>query len=345
MRILIATPGDISKNDGTSIRAKRVFEVLDEQFDVKLIGYKKFVFDIPKVRFFLQLANRVSIIIRHKFDYIYLCHAQHDFLIFKLFQTFFKYKIIYEAHSIVSEERRNMKKTTISVKWAEYLERFVASHSHLVIALSINTFDFFRKCNKNVVLIPVFLNSDLYKLDEIKTVEIRRKYKISTDVLIGLIGPFSIIFNKHFLTFLYENINRFDNRIKFMIIGHCDYRIENERIIYTGYVQDYIDHLSCLDCVLVPSRIATTGPLNKILEPMSLGLPVFTTPAGLVGLDYVTPGKDILVFEEKDVVDKIHELIFKEEFIKEIGKNARHTVETHYSKEVNGKKLTAVFER
>ena len=123
-----------------------------------------------------------------------------------------------------------------------------------------------------------------------------------------------------------------------MVIGDCDYRIENERIIYAGHVEDYVEHLACLDCVLVPSRIATTGPLNKILEPMSLGLPVFTTPAGVVGLDYVNPGKDILVFEEKDLVNKIHDLIFDEELIEEMGRNARHTVEVYYSKEVNAKK-------
>jgi len=343
MKILISTPGDISKNDGTTVRAKRILKVLGTKFDVKLLGSKKFALDIQIIRRPLRLVNLVTAILRFKFDCVYCSQDRWGFVVFKIFQKIFKYKIIYEAHSIVSEECRNVKKPMIIVKWAEYFERFIASHSYLVIALSKNTFDFFIKCNENIELIPVFLDTKLYKLNEMKRVEIRQRYKISSNIVVGLIGPFNIVFNKHFLTFLYDNISRFDKRIKFMIIGNCDKRIESERIIYAGYVEDYIDHLSSLDCVLVPSKIATGGPLNKILESMSLGLAVFTTPAGLVGLDYVTPGKDIFVFEEHELVDKMQQLMFEGTLIHQVGKNARHTVEVYYSKEVNTKKLTKLF--
>ena len=117
--------------------------------------------------------------------------------------------------------------------------------------------------------------------------------------------------------------------------------------MYTGYldsVQDYIDVLSDLDAVLIPSKIATLGPLNKIIEPMSCSLPVFTTPKGMVGLYYVKPGKDILIFEESELVNKINTLIFNDKLMKTIGKNARGIIEKFYSKKAIEYKLNEVIE-
>lgn len=343
MKILLSVARDVSRDDGTTIRAKRIFEVLNEKFDVELLGYKKLK-HIPVIRFFPYSVHLARAVIRNKFDYIYCCDDHYGFLLLKIFRRLSKYIIIYEAHGIESAEFRNMKIPGIIVWFIDRLQKFVASHSDHLVTLSKDIFDFFKSYNKNIELIPVFLDSNLYQLNQKKRKEKKQQYNISDNVVLGLIGPFNIVFNKHFLVFLYENIERFDKRIKFMVIGECDNRIENDRIIYTGYIEDYIDHLACLDGVLVPSKIATTGPLNKILEPMSLGLTVFTTPAGLVGLDHATPGKDLFVSGEKELVDKIHESIFDNELIQRIGSNARHTVELHYNKEVNRGKVIKIFE-
>lgn len=358
MKVAISVLSNIFEDDGTTVRSIRVCDALRQHGDVTLIaaksgkghrGHTQIIYIyVPRARQCLQIPiwslGLLRAMLTNKFDVVLCSNDWFGFSVLHWLSVIHKHRVIFEAHGILSVEYRDLGRSKVVVKFAQLLERYVVKHADAVVALSQDIFNFYKNYNHVIELVPVFLDTERYKPDFQRQQELRKKYRVSGK-LIGLIGPFNLKFNEHFLTFLYENINRFNNRIKFMIIGHCDYRIENERIIYTGYVEDYIDHVSCLDCVLVPSEIATTGPLNKVLEPMSLGLPVFTTPAGLVGLDYVTPGKDILVFEEKDLVDKIHELIFNEEFIKEIGGNARHTVETHYSKEVNMKKLTAVFER
>jgi len=128
-----------------------------------------------------------------------------------------------------------------------------------------------------------------------------------------------------------------------MIIGGCPYREQSAKLVYTGHVINYIDHISCLDCVLIPSRIPTGGPLNKIVEAMSLGLTVFTTPQGIVGLYHVQSGKDILVFEEDGLVAKLNELVFNKELMNEVGSNARATIERHYSAEPNREKLVSII--
>jgi glycosyltransferase involved in cell wall biosynthesis len=128
-----------------------------------------------------------------------------------------------------------------------------------------------------------------------------------------------------------------------MIIGHCPHRLQSNQFIYTGYVDNYIDHISCLDCVLIPSKIPTGGPLNKIVEAMSLGLPVFTTPQGMVGLYHARPGKDILVFKEDKLVAKLNELVFNKELMAEVGNNARAAVESQYSIKAHGEKLVSII--
>lgn len=232
----------------------------------------------------------------------------------------------------------------IRVKLNQIHEKFVIKYADHVIALSKNIFEFYEKYNKNIDIIPVFIDEDVFRIKkEIENKKYQRDFK-----LIGLIGPFNSVVNKYSLESLYKNIKRFDDKIKFVIIGRCDNQIENEKITYTDYlenIQDYVDALSDLNAVLVPSKIATLGPLNKIIEPLSCSLPVFTTPKGMVGLYYVEDGKDILVFEEDELVNKVNELIFDDELMKKIGKNARITVEKHYSKKANGKKIIEVIRR
>lgn len=346
LKILITTGGHFSVVDGTNIRSKGVYEILSEQSDAIFFRYKKLTFNLPKVKFlFLMpywIADLLYMVIKHRFDHIYCSHDRYGFLILYLFRRIFKYKLIYEAHSIISEEFENAGKNILYIKSKRCLENFVASHADGVVAVSENAYTYFQKYNKNIEIIPVFKDTNFYKLNQTERMKIRQKYTDSK--IIGIIGPFNIDFNKYFLTFLYKNIDLFDRRIKFMIIGdYNNNRIDNKRIIYIGYTQNYIGYLSSIDCVLIPSKIATSGPLNKILEPMSLGLPVFTTPQGLVGLDHVTPGKDIFVFEEDELVDKINKLILDDELMAEIGRNARIVVKKYYSKEGNEKKLIAVI--
>jgi glycosyltransferase involved in cell wall biosynthesis len=287
MEILIQVCADPVIDDGTTIRAKRVFRLLEDQFEVSLSGYYRFRCTMPKVKFLLLfpywLFKLVRALLKSRSGIVYLCHDRYGFLVAKALQFIGKYQIIYEAHAVVSEEYRNRGELARKVRFMHSLEGFVARHSNYVVALSENTLEFFKRYTPNVELIPVFVDTDRYKLDRETRTRMRRQYEIN-DVLVGLVGPFTLSSNKHYLTFLYNNLARFDERIKFMIVGDCLRREESAKLIYTGYVADYIDHISCLDCVLIPSKIPTGGPLNKIVEAMSLGLPVFTTPQGMVGL-------------------------------------------------------------
>ncbi|MGZ4846914.1 MAG: glycosyltransferase, partial [Halobacteriota archaeon] len=87
------------------------------------------------------------------------------------------------------------------------------------------------------------------------------------------------------------------------------------------------------------------GALTKVLEPMACSVPVFTTPAGLVSFDHVTPGEDIFVVDEADLVAKVNESLFDSDLMGSVGKNARRTVETYYSTAANSERLIKVIDR
>jgi glycosyltransferase involved in cell wall biosynthesis len=94
-----------------------------------------------------------------------------------------------------------------------------------------------------------------------------------------------------------------------------------------------VDHLSAMDCVMVPRRIFTEGAMNKVIEPMAVGLPVFGTPFA-VAYAKMSPSFNVLVFGEDDMVSAVNRLLFDDELMQRIGNNARLTIQKYYSQEL-----------
>ncbi|MDD1721486.1 MAG: hypothetical protein LUP95_05825 [Euryarchaeota archaeon] len=53
-------------------------------------------------------------------------------------------------------------------------------------------------------------------------------------------------------------------------------------------------------------------------------MPVFTTPAGLISFDYVTPGEDIFIADESELVAKVNESLFDSDLMQRWGKSSTH---------------------
>jgi glycosyltransferase involved in cell wall biosynthesis len=349
MKIIISTFGDISENAGTIVRAKRIFEILKKKYDVTLIarpdGKKKLndIAIIKVVKIKLWGIKQLSLFIRKKIDCVY---CSNDWFVFPTYWIFSKicgYKLLFEAHDILSGGLYVKHGSKIKLRSYKSLEKFIIKHADHIITVSESIYDFYKRYNKKIDLIPLFTDENVFKRKE----EVINYPTKKSPKLAGLIGPFDTLHNKPPLEFLYENIDKFNRGINFVIIGKCDNRVENERITYTNYldsVQDYINQLSHLDAVLVYKSVAP-GPYTKILESMSCSLPVFTMPKGVVGLEHVKHGRDIFIFENDDnLIDGVNKLIFDNELMKEIGRNARITVEKYYSKKANEKKLVGILE-
>lgn len=348
--ILSGSHGIFKDDDGITVRARRIAGLLRESYNVTLIGKdneKQELRDIITIKTRKKLLwnfELVPVIIKNRFDCIYCVGDLFAFLTYFLLSKIYRYKIIFDATGNYSELKMWPRSSTNVYK---ILEKFVIKHADHVTAIAGYVFNFYQKYNKNIDLLPLFIDENIFKRSESQSKENAKKNSKSLGMIGPFAGPFVSLSNKYYLDFFSDNSDKFDNKINFVLIGRCDNKIESERITYTGYldsIKDYVDQLSSLDAVLLLHKPEDPGPYTKIIESMSCALPVFTTPKGIFGLDYVTHGKDILVFEEEELIDKVNELIFDDELMKEIGNNARITVEKYYSKKANKKKLINIIE-
>ena len=352
--IAISTLVNVFSTDGTTVRARRIAKILKNYYEIFFITRTNSsdklcrindidVISVNPENTKLWNLKLVLPISKTKFRIVYCSNDWFGFITYYLLSKFLNYKIIFEAHSILSHESKEMGINGIKLKSREILEKFVIKNADQVIALSKNTFDYYQIFNPKIELIPVFVDENLFKKN---ASSISNNSHNNSKKLLGIIGPFNTDFNKNFLNYIYNNISYLDPRIDIVAIGKFDTYISSDRIRYTGYIdsiQDYVDTLSSLDAVIIPSDTATYGPLNKIIEPMSCSLPVFTTPKGMIGLYYVENGKDILVFEINCLIENINRLIFDDELMNKIGSNARTVVETYYSTKVNNDKLLNII--
>jgi glycosyltransferase involved in cell wall biosynthesis len=357
MKIAISTLSDISMNDGTSVRAKRVFEQLQKEgYDCTLIIRGRGQREANNVEVIKpsQLWNfqLIPIVLKNRFNLVYCSADLWGFFTYFALAKLYNFKVVFEAHGILSLEREQKLPNPspidkVGIKMLKWREKFAAKHADCIIALCSDIYKHYATFNKSIFLIPVFVDETTFKRRVTKA-QCSEDYEGKT---VGLIGPFAKDWrtNTDTLDFVYRNVDTFDERIKFTVIGACDYkRIRSERIQYVGYLkrfQDYVDQLTRLDAVLVASTFPTSGPLNKILEPMACSVPVFTTPVGAIGLDHITPGQDIFIYNTSEMVMKINESLFDAELMERVGGNARRTIEIYYSAAVNEKRLVKVIER
>jgi glycosyltransferase involved in cell wall biosynthesis len=351
-KIAISVIENIGRTTGTTIRARSIAKLLRSEYEILIITraesmdskllrslnlkQKDLILVKPEGTRFWNL-KLVPAVLRNRFNCVYCVADVWGFITYYLLSKLLKYKIIFEAHALAHKEREQVSK----VKAIIYLllETFVGKKANVVIALSGIVYSFYRKLNENVFFIPVFIDTRVFTL--------KKSRKEGSEKIVGIVGPFDTIQNKYQLNFLCRNLNRFDEKIRFKIIGKCNKTVFHDRLEYTGYMtqSEYLHTLQQLDALLVPVNFATYGPKNKILEAMACGIPVFTTPKGAVGLDFVKSYADIFICEENQIVDEINRLIFDEGYMINVGLNARHIIEKYYSEAIYRDKVLSLIRR
>jgi glycosyltransferase involved in cell wall biosynthesis len=92
-------------------------------------------------------------------------------------------------------------------------------------------------------------------------------------------------------------------------------------VVYEGEIADAYDYMNSKAVMLVP-LFSGSGMRVKIIEGMSLGKSIVSTPIGAEGID-VTNGENILIAKNpEEFIDAITELIGNRTYFDEIGRNA-----------------------
>lgn len=141
-------------------------------------------------------------------------------------------------------------------------------------------------------------------------------------------------------------LNKLDSKYELYVIGKNKSKelISNKKIKYIGYVESMRDELSKYDIYVCPI-IAGSGVKNKILQAMSVGLPIVSTKLGIEGLDKECKKYIYIVNEDFDflnAIDKINNLS-DFEFEKLIN-GQKNYIKKNYDISIAVKKIRGIME-
>ena len=175
---------------------------------------------------------------------------------------------------------------------------------------------------------------------------IPREEKISLKEVTGMKSP-SILFvgswhppNLKALKYIVDNLAKKLKNCKFLVVGSVkDYYLNEygklpQNILAFGVVdEDEKYEIYKLADIAINPMFGGSGTNLKMLDYMSAGIPVISTPMGSRGLD-VENGKHAIVCTADEIPEKIVELINDDNLQKKLRANARSLVEEKYSWEL-----------
>ncbi len=140
-------------------------------------------------------------------------------------------------------------------------------------------------------------------------------------------------------------LDKLDSKYELYVIGKNKSKelISNKKIKYIGYVESMRDELSKYDIYVCPI-IAGSGVKNKILQAMSVGLPIVSTKLGVEGLNKECK-KNIYVvndnFDFLNAIDKINNLSDLE--FEKLIKEQKDCIKKSYDISVAAKKIRGIM--
>jgi len=191
--------------------------------------------------------------------------------------------------------------------------------------------DYAKAFNRNVVIIPTTIDTDLYKPVERSPNE---------KICIGWSGSITTI--EHMETkinALAEIKRRFGERVYFKIVGDGNYYsnlLETKGLPWKK--ESEIKDMAEFDIGIMPlpdTEWAKGKCGLKGLQYMALAIPTIMSPVG-VNTEIINDGKNgFLADSDDEWIEKLSLLINSAELRKELGKAGRHTVEDKYSVSAN----------
>lgn len=172
------------------------------------------------------------------------------------------------------------------------------------------------------------------------------------DVKLVFLGDMSTPPNNDAVKYFVENIYPevlTQHPVKFYIVGrnpseYINSLKDNPNITVTGSVDDVREYLTHGSIFITP-MISGTGIKNKILEAMSMELPVISTSCGISGIESEDQVHFLLADSPEEFEKSIIKLIHDRQLREKIGRDARSFVEKNYSWKMSMTRFNEIIDR
>lgn len=150
----------------------------------------------------------------------------------------------------------------------------------------------------------------------------------------------------YFVKEIFPEILKKHPGVKFYIVGQKPVdsvkKLQRENVIVTGFVEDLGIEYRKSSIAVSPIRFGA-GTMNKVLEPMAMGIPVVSTEIGFKGLG-IESGHGVLLGSNKDeFIKHIIELLSSNELRKTVGERGKKIIYDKYDWDIIAKKLESYF--
>lgn len=153
--------------------------------------------------------------------------------------------------------------------------------------------------------------------------------------MLTFVGNMKVAANIDSLEWIVDNIlPKIQHDIRLLVIGACPEYIkeqyeDNEKVVFTGRVDDLTSYVRKGQIFLSPILYGT-GIKTKILEAMSMGVPIVTNDVGVEGID-VKNGNEIWVENNPEkIANKVDELLDNYDLALQVAQRAKIVVEEKY---------------
>lgn len=135
-------------------------------------------------------------------------------------------------------------------------------------------------------------------------------------------------------------------KLKFYIVGQKPVEqvkaLQSDNIIVTGFVDDLGKEYDKSTVAVSPIRYGA-GTLNKVLEPMAMGIPVVSTEIGFKGLGINSGEGVMLSLNKNEFIENVMKLLSSPELRKQIGEKGRKVIYENYDWNIISKRLETYF--
>jgi glycosyltransferase involved in cell wall biosynthesis len=291
---------------------------------------------------FLEIIPVIKSISRDKYDIVIFEHLE-SLIAWKKIKRFFpNAKIIFDAHNVdhilLSNQRDNLE-----LKKIKEQEASLYNKCDLILACSTKDAGVFEEINQHKIPVYIVPNGIDTSLNPYSLPDFSKSFQFifcgSLDYAPNQLGLC------WFLQSVWPVMVKKYPQIVLMIVGRgnpgstLSALLQNQPSIhFIGEVDDTIPYYRKAQCSIVP-LLHGSGTRLKILEAMSLGIPVISTAVGAEGIRY-SNGENIIIAETANEFSAaIGRLYEQPGYFSAISKNGRELVEQEYSWDLIGKEL------